>query len=243
MAVFWCTNVFFMLLDVTGRPAVLQRYKVQPGKNSPLPVQQLKRVVLVGLRNQILVGVPFVTVLYYAMRWRGNTFHPAQLSSWQQGLLEMVVIVAFEEIGFYYLHRLLHQPQLYQRFHKQHHEWTAPVGVVAIYAHPLEHATANLLPPVLGPLLLGSHLATMWCWFALAFVSTTITHSGYHFPGFPSPEFHDFHHLKFNTNYGSLGIMDRLHGTDVMFRQSEARARHRVFFSLTPISQLVHDLV
>ncbi|KAK7496481.1 hypothetical protein BaRGS_00012403, partial [Batillaria attramentaria] len=175
MAVFWCTNVFFMLLDVTGRPAVLQRYKVQPGKNSPLPVQQLKRVVLVGLRNQILVGVPFVTVLYYAMRWRGNTFHPAQLSSWQQGLLEMVVIVAFEEIGFYYLH------------------------------------------------------------------STTITHSGYHFPGFPSPEFHDFHHLKFNTNYGSLGIMDRLHGTDVMFRQSEARARHRVFFSLTPISQLVHE--
>lgn len=35
--------------------------------------------------------------------------------------------------------RLFHHPTLYKRFHKQHHEWTAPIGVVATYAHPLEH--------------------------------------------------------------------------------------------------------
>ena len=92
--------------------------------------------------------------------------------------------------------RLFHHPRLYKYIHKTHHEWTAPIGIVSIYAHPLEHAVANLMPPALGPLLLGSHLATAWLWFALAIMSTTVAHSGYHLPFFPSPEAHDYHHLK-----------------------------------------------
>lgn len=43
--------------------------------------------------------------------------------------------------------RLFHHPSLYKHFHKQHHEWTAPIGVVSIYAHPLEHMV-NDRPPV-----------------------------------------------------------------------------------------------
>ena len=31
-------------------------------------------------------------------------------------------------------------------------------------------------------------------------------HSGYHFPFSFSPEFHDFHHLRFHTSYGWLGV-------------------------------------
>ena len=92
--------------------------------------------------------------------------------------------------------RLFHHPALYKRVHKLHHEWTAPVGVVSIYAHPLEHVVANLLPALSGPVLLGSHLCTLWLWMTVVIVSTTIDHSGYHFPLLRSPEFHDFHHLK-----------------------------------------------
>lgn len=40
-------------------------------------------------------------------------------------------------------HRLFHHPSLYKKFHKQHHEWTAPIGVVATYAHPLEHMVSE----------------------------------------------------------------------------------------------------
>ena len=46
--------------------------------------------------------------------------------------------------------------------HKFHHEWTAPVGVASIYAHPLEHLLSNLLPVFIGPFIMKSHLATMW---------------------------------------------------------------------------------
>jgi len=92
--------------------------------------------------------------------------------------------------------RLLHHPYLYRRVHKMHHEWTAPIGVTSIYAHPIEHVFSNMLPPVLGPLLMGSHFATALLFFVLALVSTTISHCGYHFPFLPSPEAHDFHHQK-----------------------------------------------
>ncbi len=46
--------------------------------------------------------------------------------------------------------RLLHHPRLYKYVHKKHHEWTAPIGWVAVYAHPVEHIISNMLPPVMG---------------------------------------------------------------------------------------------
>lgn len=55
---------------------------------------------------------------------------------------------------------------------------------------------SNLLPVVIGPVILGSHVSTTCMWYCLALVSTTISHCGYHLPFLPSPEFHDFHHLK-----------------------------------------------
>ncbi|CDQ62039.1 unnamed protein product [Oncorhynchus mykiss] len=137
--------------------------------------------------------------------------------------------------------QLFHHPALYKHFHKQHHEWTAPIGVVSLYAHPLEHVLSNMLPALIGPVILGSHLVTTTLWYALALVSTTISHCGYHLPFLPSPEFHDYHHLKFNQNFGVLGVLDRLHGTDANFRKTKAYERHTLLLSLTPLTESIPD--
>ncbi|GBO31261.1 Fatty acid hydroxylase domain-containing protein 2 [Araneus ventricosus] len=92
--------------------------------------------------------------------------------------------------------KLLHHPRIYKYIHKMHHEWTSPIAITAIYCHPVEHLLSNLMPALLGPLILGSHMFTSWIWFSLALLSTLNSHCGFHFPFFPSPEAHDFHHLK-----------------------------------------------
>jgi fatty acid hydroxylase domain-containing protein 2 len=121
--------------------------------------------------------------------------------------------------------------------HKQHHLFTAPVALAAVYAHPFEVATSNVLPLVLGPLLLRAHLFTVVVWYTFAILGVQVHHCGYElFPrqriGFPvqQPEFHDWHHqhgggAPGGGNYGTLGIFDWLHGTDRKWRQERKGAK------------------
>ncbi|XP_064608320.1 fatty acid hydroxylase domain-containing protein 2-like [Liolophura sinensis] len=240
-AVFWLANLLFLLIDITGKPAALIKYKIQQDKNIPVPFPKLMKAVQQVLFNQIILGIPFSYVAYQVMQWRGCSHKAEDLPTFQWVLLEMFVFSLVEEICFYYTHRLFHHPRVYKYIHKRHHEWTAPIGLVSIYAHPVEHILSNILPPTLGPVLMGSHLATSWMWFGVALISTTVAHCGYHFPLIPSPEAHDFHHLKFNQNYGVLGILDRLHGTDEVFRTTKAYQRHILLLGLSPLTQQIPD--
>lgn len=47
--------------------------------------------------------------------------------------------------------------------------------------------------------------------------------------------------FRFNQNYGTVGIMDRLHGTDALFRKSKAYERHIVMLNLVPIKEIIPD--
>ncbi|OXB76148.1 UNVERIFIED_CONTAM: hypothetical protein H355_016726, partial [Colinus virginianus] len=203
--------------------------------------QKLRQAINTALFNQFFVSFPMLVPMFYVMKWWGSTFSK-ELPTFQWFLVELSIFTLIEEILFYYSHRLVHLPLLYKHIHKKHHEWTAPIGVVSIYAHPLEHILSNMLPVMTGPMLMGSHIVSITAWFSLALVTTSISHCGYHLPFLPSPEFHDFHHLKFNQCYGVLGVLDYLHRTDEVFRQSKAYERHRVLLSLTPLSQSIPDV-
>ncbi|XP_066271951.1 fatty acid hydroxylase domain-containing protein 2-like isoform X2 [Branchiostoma lanceolatum] len=239
--VFWLVNGFLLVVDVTGQPAALLRYKIQEEKNVPVDSAKLWKTVKLVLFNQFVVG-GLVTVLGapHLFSWRGMPCG-RELPWFHWVVVELIVFVLVEEVMFYYSHRLLHQPFLYKRVHKKHHEWTAPIGIVALYAHPLEHILSNVLPVAAGPVLMGSHVATVWLWFCLALTTTSVSHSGYHFPLLPSPEAHDFHHAKFNQCYGVMGVLDRLHGTDEQFRGNKAYERHIMLLGLTPLSWSVPD--
>ncbi|KAG7261668.1 hypothetical protein CRUP_010874 [Coryphaenoides rupestris] len=237
---FWITNGLLLLVDMTGRPSFITRYRVQADKNNPVDPGKLRHAIKQVVFNQVFVSAPMVVGIYHLMSWRGDPCSP-QLPTFHWGLMELAASSIVEEVMFYYSHRLFHHPALYKHVHKQHHEWTAPIGVVSIYAHPLEHMLSNMLPAVLGPVLLGSHLATTSLWYCLALISTTVSHCGYHLPFLPSPEFHDFHHLKFNQCFGVLGVLDRLHGTDSKFRQTKQYERHSLLTSLIPLSESIPD--
>ncbi|XP_067650797.1 fatty acid hydroxylase domain-containing protein 2-like [Haliotis asinina] len=230
VTVFWVVGTLFLVVDVTGRPVWIRQFKVQPGKNEPVKSGPLWHTTKVVIINQIFVGLPLSFVNAGLQRYRGCDL-TLTLPQPIDFIRDFAVFVVLEEFGFYYSHRLLHHPAFYSWIHKQHHEWTAPISYVAIYAHPIEYIFSNVIPLVLGPLVCGSCLLTTWTWFAIATFTTMIHHSGYHLPFLTSPEFHDFHHLKYNVNYGVTGLLDWFHGTDLKFRAAPQFERHRMIFS------------
>lgn len=234
---FWMNSIFFMYLDIF-KPKYFMKYKIQEDKMVTMP--RLRHAVLVCMRNQ-LIGLAVSFPLYYIMDYRGCYYKAEELPTFQWVLFELIVFILVEEFFFYYSHRLLHHPRIYRHIHKVHHEWTASISIIGIYAHPLEHVVSNLLPVFFGPLLMGSHVATLWMWSCMVITSTQISHGGYHLPFLPSPEAHDYHHLKFINNFGVLGVLDRLHGTDRLFLKTKAYDRHIMLIGLTPAKELFPD--
>jgi sterol desaturase/sphingolipid hydroxylase (fatty acid hydroxylase superfamily) len=235
---FWLFNLGFLLLDLFQRPKFLLKYKIQPDEKVTLAM--LGKATVRALFNQIVVGSVVQLASYKLMMWRGCSLG-LELPTFQWVVWELFVYTLVEELGFYYAHRMFHHPRLYKHIHKVHHEFTAPVGIASIYAHPLEMLVANLMPLAAGPIICGSHIGTAMLWYIIATFSTTVAHCGYHMPFLPSPEAHDFHHLKWNQNFGMLGVLDRLHGTDSLFRASKAYERHFLMLSLVPMRDMVPD--
>src|SRR5699024_864971 len=94
----------------------------------------------------------------------------------------LLVFALIQEASFYYLHRALHHGKLYRHVHKINHFWQAPIAISALYCHPAEHFLANLVPVLLGPLVMASHRATIALWLLIVHFVTLNDHSGYHFP-------------------------------------------------------------
>jgi methylsterol monooxygenase len=46
---------------------------------------------------------------------------------------------------------------------------------------------------------------------------------------------------RFNQCYGVIGVLDSIHGTDVMFRKSKSYARHTLMLTLKPSREAFPD--
>lgn len=240
MTLYWTIGSIYTLFDVTNQPAFLRRYKVQPGTNEPVDGDRLRRVIHQVLFNQIFTGLPMLIGLYHVIAPQTPQMI-RQLPTFTTVLWQLAVCIVIEEFGFYYSHRLLHHGRIYKFIHKQHHEWTAPIAITAMYAHPFENLVSNLLPIGVGVWTSGCHISVAWLWFTMAISNTLHVHSGYHLPLLPSPEQHDFHHLKFNQCFGVLGVLDWLHGTNTMFMSSKQAERDYIMTKLTPVREVHPD--
>jgi len=247
---FYGIGSIYTLMDITNKPQFLRKYKIQPGMNEPVDNSKLQNLIFQIVFNTVVatgacVYGPFSWLRSWRLQYKPliapQKYEVAVLPEFHWVLVELAVCVIVEEFLFYYCHRLLHHKKIYKYIHKKHHEWTASISWVAVYSNPIEHIFSNIVPIYMGTLICGSHVATIYLWNILAVLNTLNAHSGYHFPFFPSPEAHDYHHLKFNQCYGVLGILDYLHGTDIQFRESKAYQRHVVSVSATPLRETFPD--
>lgn len=116
-----------------------------------------------------------------------------------------------EDFVFYWGHRILHTKWLYKHVHSVHHEsvksilfsnqyfisvfwahsftsdvcfihrYATPFGLTSEYAHPAEILFLGFAT-IVGPIITGPHLITLWLWMIVRVLETVEAHCGYHFP-------------------------------------------------------------
>lgn len=205
---YWVSCLLFMTLDlyldVINSKMNMWKIAAEARSRHPPSAKKINSAIWISIANQIL-SLPLALWL-----------SPYCVDESSSGPCSVVVKIVFYALvadqWFYWTHRILHYPWLYRNIHSIHHQWTYPMAIRAIYAHPIEHIVGNIGSFLVGPLIWPCGGALMGVWIGLATFNAVSGHSGIHFPLF-SIEKHDLHHRILNCNYGTSGISDRMYGT------------------------------
>lgn len=221
-AFYFGTHIFWLL--TTYIPGA-DRYKLQP--KVQLSWSQQWKCLIQVLFNHLCIELPMMLAVEPVF---GLDLQPPFPSAMH---VAWVVLASFvlEDFYFYWIHRFLHWGPIYRHVHKLHHDYAAPTGMSAEYAHPVETLFLGF-GSMLGPILCANHLFEVWVWLCFRLIQTVEVHNGYDFPWSPNnwvpfwggAKFHDFHHERFTGNYSSTFIVwDAVFGTDRKYRDRLAQ--------------------
>ncbi|KAK6117211.1 hypothetical protein DH2020_049090 [Rehmannia glutinosa] len=181
----YCHNIIFLFLIFSVFPfyylflehffkKFVGPYKIQPKVN--LSFSDTLRCYKSVMRMFFLVVGPLQLVSYPSIKMIGIRTSLPLPPLWEIAA-QLGVYFIVEDFGNYWVHRFLHCKWGYEKIHKVHHEYTAPIGFAAPYAHWAEILILGI-PSFLGPAMVPGHMITFWLWIALRQIEAIETHSG-----------------------------------------------------------------
>lgn len=143
---------------------------------------------------------------------------------WVWLALSLPIAVLIHDTYFYWTHRFMHLPGVFERVHKVHHLSTNPSPLSALAFHPLE-AVIEAGAVVVVTALIPLHLGVVALWGVYTLATNVMGHLGYEllpaglqrhplFGWLNTATSHNQHHRTFTANFGlHTLIWDRLMGT------------------------------
>lgn len=208
------------LLMVFRKP--LAPLRIQP---TPFTGVQLWREASYSALTMVIFGLVFSGV-FQAHRVFGwfNIYHDIAQRGWVWFWLSIPAAVIIHDLYYYWAHRLMHVPWMFERVHKIHHHSTNPSPLAAFAFHPAE-AVIEAFALVVIVVLLPMHPLALAVFGLYMILTNVMGHMGYELlpPGLAQHRWlswintatsHNQHHRSFYCNYGLYSLAwDRLFGT------------------------------
>lgn len=195
-------SFILFILDIYGSEELINN-KIG-NKNREIMIANYKKILKLVAFNVYILTIP----IYFYDDYYTKNYQKEFIFRYE--IVKFGLNIAISEILFYTFHRILHHRKLYKHFHKIHHEFKEPIGMSALYTHPIDALLGNIIPDGIGLYLLKSHPITIRIWILGAlFFTICVAHSNFK----NLSETHDNHHKLTNYNYGNGFFMDILFGT------------------------------
>lgn len=184
----------------------------RPIDTRPLQPGQLAWELRLSSVSLLVFGIGSVVPWWFVQRGWASL---AEATSWPRILVEMAVLLVWNDIHFYANHRLLHLPAL-RRFHQHHHRSRVTTPFSTYSFHPLEAVLLGNV--ILLPMLVHDFsFAALLSLPVMSLLLNNLGHSNYDFaPGVGHDHWlaasrrHHLHHARYHGNYGFLfNFMDR----------------------------------
>lgn len=140
-------------------------------------------------------------------------------------MFRYTILILLSEITLYYGHRLLHFKYFYE-WHKDHHAYTKPCAIAALYVSIQEMIMLNPLWIMIIYRIFDYSQLEIIIISILLSMNIVKDHSGIDFNNslpfifrnkiikfFLDNDYHDLHHRYLNVNYGNFQFLDYFHNT------------------------------
>ncbi|XP_013413905.1 methylsterol monooxygenase 1-like [Lingula anatina] len=206
----------------------MQRYKIQQDRKEERQWDCFKMLLF----SHFVIQFPLMLGTFAYTEYFNIPYSWEEMPAWYILMAQVLGCFVIEDTWHYWLHRALHHKSIYKHIHKIHHRYSAPMGMVAEYAHPAETLILGMgfFIPIL---LFCTHFVLLWVWVAFRLMETIDVHTGYDIPHlfhlipfYGGAKAHDFHHMNFVGNYSStFTYWDKICGTDKQYKEYLAKQK------------------
>jgi len=180
---------------------------------------QVRKEIMTSLRS--FPGMTVLTMPFFVSEVRGWTrlYDNVDDYGWAYLIFSVPLFLLFTDYCIYWIHRWLHVPWLYKRFHKPHHKWIIPTPFASHAFHPVD-GWAQSIPYHLFIYIFPMQHHLYLALFVIVNCWSIFIHDSDMMTGHPlenainGPAHHTLHHLYFVCNYGQyFTFADRAGGS------------------------------